>query len=220
MAKSRKQREALELKIAFATARCVYENDYIVVFDVSGVLPKRKKDHYTLRDTRRIDRVVYHHSAGQIHPPPTGLVEMTNFIIRSQWLGGRGWPGNPYHIYVPYLTEQMTDGRFVIYMVQPFMMRTYHTLVKPRFIKSMTGFNRPGACNDLGVSVCFQGSFNKTREPSDAQKACVLPVWNWLRDEFDLMPTDLWGHYHYGKKACPGPWLQNVIEQVRRGDLA
>jgi hypothetical protein len=80
----------------------------------------------------------------------------------------------------------------------------------------------PGDENELYLSVCFGGNFSgpgyrspKSMKLTDAQKDHGLLVWDLLKKTFGLQQNQLFGHYHFGKAACPGYELMYFIEQVR-----
>jgi len=126
---------------------------------------------------------------------------------------GNGFPGMPYHVFVPYDPELTEQGKHVVFWCEDFEEVTWH---------SSKG-------NAQGVSVAWQGLFksrhlnrfipwpNTDGDPSPAQKQLVVPLWEeWLRPEFELANSDLTGHYAFGKPSCPGDWIENKIRQVNQ----
>ncbi len=82
---------------------------------------------------------------------------------------------------------------------------------------------RPGDENAEFISVMFEGLFagrgvsgKNIGEPSTDQIISGLQLWKVLLNVFGFGPSDLYGHYHFGKPACPGYTLQRIIDAVRR----
>ncbi|MDH5478676.1 MAG: N-acetylmuramoyl-L-alanine amidase [Nitrospinota bacterium] len=84
--------------------------------------------------------------------------------------------------------------------------------------------NRPGDENAEFISVMFEGFFNgpgvtdsTAGEPTHNQIAAGMALWGVCRDEWKWDADALYGHYHFGKPACPGATLGAVIEATRAG---
>jgi len=83
--------------------------------------------------------------------------------------------------------------------------------------------NRAGDENAEFLAVMFVGNFNgeghsgtKRAEPNHAQLLSFMILWQACKDLWGWSDKDLYGHYHFGKKACPGNTLKTIIESVRR----
>jgi hypothetical protein len=81
---------------------------------------------------------------------------------------------------------------------------------------------RAGDENAELVAVMFEGFFTgpgvtdpSVGEPNEAQLLAGLALWRTCRDEWSWGAGDLYGHFHFGKPACPGDTLRAVIEAVR-----
>jgi hypothetical protein len=81
---------------------------------------------------------------------------------------------------------------------------------------------RDGDENAEFLSVMFEGFFRgpdvtdlTAGEPTDDQVLAGLTLWRACRDLWGWDASDLYGHYHFGKPACPGYTLQGVIDAVR-----
>ena len=82
--------------------------------------------------------------------------------------------------------------------------------------------DRAGDENSEFLSVMFEGYFRAPHvtepsagEPNDEQILAGLALWRTSRDLWGWGSSDLYGHYHFGKAACPGYTLQSIIESVR-----
>jgi len=196
---------------AFPNAYVAHATDNLVVLDISRELKTHKRERYPRRDPAIVKRVIYHHSAGRVKPLPQAVHDMAAFFVRSPyWLlppgPGRGWPGFAYHIFVPFYPEMWWkdqpwgEGRWVVYMTQPFDVYCYHTRTQ----------------NDVGVGVLFQGSFNQKRRPSDAQLEVAELLWDGLlKPALGLTDQDLYRHSDFTKPSCPGPQLGAIVETIR-----
>lgn len=77
----------------------------------------------------------------------------------------------------------------------------------------------PGDENVFYMSVCFGGAFKpwpkSSADPTDAQMGAADCLWRALKAELSLTDMGLFGHYHFGKPACPGDRLREFIETTR-----
>lgn len=90
---------------------------------------------------------------------------------------------------------------------------------------------RPGDENADFLGVAFEGDFYvegldnpDAGEPNDVQILAGLMVWKVCKDLWGWDETCLYGHFDFGKPACPGDTLQTVIKAIqsngRRYDLS
>ncbi len=82
--------------------------------------------------------------------------------------------------------------------------------------------SRPGDENTEFLSVMFEGNFNgyghKTEtsgEPNDVQLLAGITLWLLCKDVWGWQAKSLYGHYHFGKPACPGETLRKIIDAIR-----
>lgn len=80
---------------------------------------------------------------------------------------------------------------------------------------------RPGDENAEFMSVMFEGLFNapgvtdpSAGDPNDQQMMSGLGLWHVCRKMWNWTEGDLYGHYHFGKPACPGNTLRTMIESI------
>lgn len=80
---------------------------------------------------------------------------------------------------------------------------------------------RPGDENAEFLSVMFEGLFkgpgitdSSAGEPNDKQLMAGLTLWHVCGEEWRWNEDDLYGHYHFGKPACPDNTLRAVIESI------
>lgn len=75
--------------------------------------------------------------------------------------------------------------------------------------------------NVNGLSICVLGNFigtgwNKGHEPSEEQMKSLDKLLDHLMENLSLNSKDIYGHYHFGKPACPGKTITELIESIRR----
>ena len=197
----------------------VFENDLIVIVNISAELPQHKIKQYKQRDLDKIDRVYWHHTAGRIRKGLKGPIATAGFCVKDKKKGGRGWPGMPYHLYIPYEPEVTPSGQMVIYLCQPFELWTYHTGGKDR---------RGRSRNKHGVGVVCQGDFlsghdpervpvgGQSGYPSYAQMITSYALWtSYLKPVLGLNNKQLRGHFEAGKPTCPGDVFETWVKYIR-----
>lgn len=81
---------------------------------------------------------------------------------------------------------------------------------------------RKGDENSEFMSVMFEGLFNgegmadyAAGEPNHVQMLSGLILWHICKEAWAWKADDLYGHYLFGKAACPGNTLERIIEAVR-----
>lgn len=81
---------------------------------------------------------------------------------------------------------------------------------------------RDGDENAEFMSVMFEGFFraptvtdSSAGEPTREQISAGLLLWSVCRESWRWKDSDLYGHYHFGKPACPGNTMKTIIEAVR-----
>ena len=211
----------------------VFENELIVVQDVAGEMPRhrnwpynhRRSARYRLIPNREIDLVFWHHTAGGIARGIKGPASTAAYCVadpdpNSKWGGGRGWPGMPYHLFIPHLPEMTEAGQMVLYQCQSLEMWSWHTGGKDK---------RGRGRNQYGLGVVCQGCFwsrhdpdrkplrGQTGWPSVAQMMASHALWfGYLKPALGLTNAQLSGHFEAGKPACPGELLEAWVRHVQQ----
>ncbi len=82
---------------------------------------------------------------------------------------------------------------------------------------------RVGDENKEFMSVMFEGLFkgvhvtgSGAHEPGQEQLLAAILLWRVCSVEWNWDAEALYGHYHFGKAACPGYTGQDIIEALRR----
>lgn len=81
----------------------------------------------------------------------------------------------------------------------------------------------PGAENEHLISIIVMGGFDApgykgyTSGPTTNQTKKLIMLVEWLKRSFGFGDEGIFGHYHFGKAACPGYTLASWIELEREG---
>ena len=169
-----------------------------LIQDAGPTLPRHPTKHWRQRDPAAIKGVVIHQSLGAPTAHP-----IARYHVGPNHLSATGLPSIAYTLFVE------RSGRILLcsdVAAKPWSQGT-------RAI--------PGDENADYLAVCVGGNFSAdshegTEEPSLAQLRATLALWQRLRDVWGFSNTDLHGHCHFGKPACPGRTLRTVIEAVRK----
>jgi N-acetyl-anhydromuramyl-L-alanine amidase AmpD len=139
-----------------------------------------------------INKIIIHQSLSD------GKIENINRYIISpgNHISTNGCPHIPYHIAIN------KDGEILI--CNNFDDRTWHT----------KGVNR------VSLGVCVLGNFigtgyNKGHEPTEKQLLNLELLIEYLLDKLSLTSKSVYGHYHFGKPACPGKSCSEIVEAFR-----
>lgn len=125
--------------------------------------------------------------------------------------GGRGWPGPPYTFLVPHIPETV-DGKLEVYRLWDDTWHTWHT---------------GKAVNADMRAVAFAGMFRTRHSPRFssepphplAMEAGQSLILDYLLPRYNLTTDDVYGHFDFGKAACPGDDIEQWIREVRGEDV-
>lgn len=94
------------------------------------------------------------------------------------------------------------------------------TIVQANRLTDVTWHTRGENTSGVGIMVC--GAFKATGQgvgladgPSYDQMSALRWLVDHLRDRLNLPRESLYGHYHFGKPACPGKAIEEWIEIYR-----
>ena len=175
----------------------------VAIYDIADLLPRIP--HRRSRDQRPtgafIDRTILHHSGALGRGGYEGAFRAVKYAMK------RGFPGAPYHYWIPFEPVFDASGRYVIYRLAEDEYRAWHTGAK---------------ANDFGVGVCVQGNTSRNGL-SDAQRVCLEALFPYLMRRHDLEARDF-GSHREGKKfgakrnkwACPGKEAFKWLKEWRR----
>jgi len=155
-------------------------------------LPWHPGRRWSTRDLSLVNRIIIHQEMAE------GNVEIVNrYHIRPNHISPLGCPHFCYH----YGIERTGD----IIQANELNHITWHTKGQ----------------NDTGIGIMLAGNFagpgheNNTGEPTQEQIDALEELCTILLEAFGLSNQDMYGHYHFGKPACPGFVVQSWIEKKR-----
>lgn len=126
--------------------------------------------------------------------------EVNNYHIQPNHISSRGCPHFCYH----YSIEKSGE----IIQANEMMHITWHTAGE----------------NLAGIGIMLAGNFTGpghnlgTSDPTQEQLKSLEFLINYLQDAFGFSSQEVYGHYHFGKRACPGSFVEKWIE-TRRLDM-
>jgi hypothetical protein len=163
------------------------------IFDGRKSLPHHKTEKWDQRDPIKILGVVYHQSLENFGTASGN----SKYHVDPNHISDNGLPGLAYPLFV----EKSGD----IWLANNIEDITYSQ-------GSVTG-------NKLYVGVCFGGNFSGpgyegSQKPTNAQLRVARELWTHLKKIWGFKDNQLFGHYDFGKPACPGNELMEIIEDI------
>jgi len=164
------------------------------------VLPRHATKQWKRRDPKTIAGVVFHQALAE----GATAEAIAKYHVGPNHIDDTGCPGMCYAGFVE------ADGKFVL----------------ANDVEDITwsqgDANIPGDENAAYIAFCFSGDFSgpgySTKfEPTEAQMKTAGELWSLCKKLFGLSGNQLFGHYDFGKPACPGYTLMNFIETVNQG---
>lgn len=168
------------------------------VIDARGALPRNPTKAWRKRDPSKIVGVCYHQAL-----EATGSAMGTaKYDCGPNHLSADGCSGLSYTGFIE------KDGR--LWLAWDIEDKTW----------SQGDANIPGDENEEYVAFCFGGDFSGpgylgSQAPTGAQMNTAKALWEFWGKVVGWSPRRLFGHYHFGKPACPGFALMNLIETIR-----
>lgn len=157
-----------------------------------NVLPWHNKRRWNKRAENRIDKIIIHQELGE------GTIEQVNkYHVGPNHISQRGCPHFAYHFGI------RKNGEIV--QANEFTDVTWHTKGQNSVaigIMLVGNFNGPGY--DLGTST-----------PTAQQMQSLEQLVKYLQAKYHLTNQEVYGHYHFGKRACPGDDVGQWIENYR-----
>jgi hypothetical protein len=148
---------------------------------------------WSTRELASINKIIIHQEMAD------GTVELVNrYHIRPNHISPLGCPHFCYH----YGIEKSGE----VIHANELNQVTWHT----------TGQN------DTGIGIMLAGNFagpgheSNTEDPAIQQLDALEELCDYLMKAFALSGKGVYGHYHFGKQACPGYIVQNWIENKRK----
>lgn len=162
------------------------------IVNLINVLPWHPERRWSIREPSKINKIIIHQELAE------GSVESVNqYHIRPNHISPRGCPHFCYHYGIREngQTIQANDLTNIV----------WHT----------------GGANETSVGIMLEGNFKGPghelgrEKPSDEQMKSLETLVARLIEMLSLAPQDVFGHYHFGKPACPGYFVSEWIENLR-----
>lgn len=168
--------------------------------DLRRELPVHESRRFARRAVSDIRGVVFHQTLGDYSV--TGIAKY-HVSEECHIAPGVGCPGICYTYFVD------TDG--TIYLCNDHEAVTWSQAGSTAPLPMTRG-------NTNYLAVVFRGDFagkdHKGGEPTEAQLESARALWEWLRADLALPEDMLFGHFDFGKPACPGNTLSKLIADV------
>lgn len=177
----------------------ILEADFVV--DMRDELPRHDTKKWSQRDPSVIKGVVFHQSLDD-YGTASGNAK---YHAGPNHISSDGLPGLSYTLFCDRKLGKMVLANSVEDV--PFSQGNRHI---------------PGDENEIYLSVCVGGNFSGPGyDPpgrmllTPTQRRLVVDGWAHLRNVFGFRNNQLFGHYHFGKLACPGYELMEIIDDIR-----
>lgn len=165
-------------------------------------LPWHDKRIWSSRDVEKaVNKIIIHQELGDA---PVEIVNKYHITPGpNNHLSPRGAPHFAYHYAIRRGDKHGPDGQIV--QVNELTHVTWHTFGE----------------NGSGVGIMLEGNYKGIghihghKNPTIKQMESLERLVKYLLDNLSLKSQDVWGHYHFGKPACPGYHVSEWIEEFR-----
>lgn len=176
----------------------------LVVHDRRGELPEHPTKRFARRSVDGLMGACFHHSAmeGSDAPVVDRIARYHTSPGEHVSSDGQGCPG------ILYTFVGLGDGSLVV----------CHDLEVATW--SQGDSKRKGDENREFLAVLFAGNFDSPsnrsgQHPTGGQMTAALIFWRTAAVHFGWDSGDLYGHFDFGKSACPGATLEGIIRAIR-----
>lgn len=171
----------------------------LAVHDLREVLTRHKTKVWKTRSVAGLHGIVFHHAAGD-----GSFQSVARYHVGPNHISTDGLPSISYTMGID------TDGSVCLF--NDLNQRTYSHGSKAH----------PGDENSEFLGILVRGNLwspgnPEGHDPTPAQMESVKRVTAFFMKDPDwLIPAwDVYGHYHFGKRLCPGAAVESYIEYVR-----
>lgn len=157
-----------------------------------SILPWHPTRRWGTRQLSSINKIVIHQELGE-----ADVEAVNNYHIKPNHISSKGCPHLCYHYAI------RKNGEII--QANELSSVTWHCKgqnIEAVGIMAVGNFNGPGY--DMGTS-----------EPTKEQIESIDFLVQYLQKSLKLTNQDLYGHYQFGKPACPGHTLQKYVEDKR-----
>ena len=165
-------------------------------------LPRNYARSWPQRDPKELKGVVLHQSLEDYG----GVWGNAKYHTGPNHISNNGLPGLSYTIFI-----DRSTGRAVL--ANDVECATY----------SQGNSTIVGNENERYLSICVGGNFagpgyvpGKKKTLTSEQNRVMHALWHHLAIVFDFTGAQLYGHYHFGKPACPGYEIAEFVETIRQ----
>ena len=165
--------------------------------DMRGKLPTHSTKRWSSRNPANLRGVCYHQSLDDSN----SVEGLAKYHVGPNHISNEGLPGISYTMVV--------DREGAVYLANHVEDKTL----------SQGDAGRPGDENEEFLAVCFLGNFSGpgyagTQSVTNKQLMAAQGLWQRIKKIWSFYNNQLFGHYDFGKPACPGYSLQRLIEDV------
>lgn len=170
-----------------------YDTDLFEIIDARNYLPKHNTKQWNRRDPVNLLGVVYHQS-------------LENYGTAN---------GNAtYHINPNHISNDGLPG-----LSYTFFIEKNGVTILANDIECITYSQGNRRSNENYIGVCFGGNFSAPgyvgpQDPTEEQIFAGTYLWFHLKSIFGFNNKQLYGHYFFGKKGCPGYRITELIEKI------
>ncbi|MEO1253288.1 MAG: N-acetylmuramoyl-L-alanine amidase [Bacteroidota bacterium] len=157
-----------------------------------SILPWHPTRRWGVRQLNSINKIIIHQELGE-----ADVEAVNSYHIRPNHISSKGCPHLCYH----------------------FAIRKNGEIIQANELSSITWHCKGQNIEAIGIMVI--GNFSGpgydmgTSEPTQEQISSMDFLIDYLQKSLKLDNQSIYGHYHYGKPACPGYKLQEYIEKKR-----
>jgi len=168
------------------------------VIDGRSHLPKHAEKEWASRNPADLQGVCFHQSLEEYGTARGNA----RYHVGPNHISQKGLPSLSYTMFV----ERSGD----VFLANDVECKTYSQGYRAE----------KGDENAAYIGVCFGGNFSGpghegTQRPTAAQLEVAQRLWHHLKGIWDWNDDALFGHFDFGKPACPGNELTLIIEQIR-----
>ena len=165
--------------------------------DVRATLARTPGLKWDRRDPAALRGICFHQSLDDV----STVLGLAKYFGGPNHISDKGLPGISYTM----VCEQSGD----LFLVNDIEDKTF----------SQGDASKPEDENALYMGICFCGNFSGpgyqgTQEPTTAQMNTAEKIWKTCKGLWGWKNDRLFGHYHFGKPACPGFSLTHFIETI------
>ena len=167
-----------------------------LIVDGRDTLPRHASKSWDDRDPRLLEGVCYHQSL-EAFGTASGNAK---YHVSPNHISDGGLPGLSYTLFV----EKSGD----VILANDIECRTYSQ-----------GYKGGIDENEKYIGVCFGGDFSGpgyegSQLPTPEQLVTAEELWLYLKDKLGFDAGGLYGHFNFGKPACPGYAITEVIDRI------